>query len=70
MFEFAFEGALFAFIVSGDRFVLFALLPRRKPRTAAVQLPYRPRKGLNLTGGGYSDSRVSWAAGPDFMLRG
>ena len=26
MFEFAFEGALFAFIVSGDRFVLFALL--------------------------------------------
>ena len=34
MFVFAFEGALFAFIVNGDRFVLFALLPRRKPRTS------------------------------------
>ena len=33
MFEFAFEGELLAFIVNGDRFVLFALLPRRKPRT-------------------------------------
>ena len=27
-------GALLAFIVSGDKFVLFALLPRRKPREA------------------------------------
>ena len=34
MFVFVFEGALLAFIVSGDRFVLFALLPRRKPRTS------------------------------------
>ena len=34
MFVFAFEGALLAFIVNGDRFVLFALLPRRKPRTS------------------------------------
>jgi hypothetical protein len=33
MFEFAFEGELLAFIVNGDRFVLLALLPRRKPRT-------------------------------------
>ena len=33
MFVFAFEGELLAFIVNGDRFVLFALLPRRKPRT-------------------------------------
>ena len=34
MFVFEFEGALLAFIVNGDRFVLFALLPRRKPRTS------------------------------------
>ena len=34
MFEFVFEGELFAFIVNGDRFVLLALLPRRKPRTS------------------------------------
>ena len=33
MFEFAFEGELLPFIVNGDRYVLFALLPRRKPRT-------------------------------------
>lgn len=33
MFEFAFEGALFAFTYNGDRFALLALLPRRKPRT-------------------------------------
>jgi len=33
MFEFAFEGELLAFIVNGDRFELFALLPRRNPRT-------------------------------------
>ena len=33
MFEFAFEGELLPFIVNGDRFELFALLPRRKPRT-------------------------------------
>ena len=33
MFEFAFEGELLPFIVNGDRFVLLALLPRRKPRT-------------------------------------
>ena len=33
MFEFAFEGELLPFIVNGDRIVLFALLPRRKPRT-------------------------------------
>ena len=43
MFVFAFEGALLAFIVNGDRFVLLALLPRRKPRTdGTVQLPYHP----------------------------
>ena len=34
MFVFAFEGALFALTYNGDRFVLFALLPRRKPRTS------------------------------------
>lgn len=45
MFEFAFEGALLAFIVNGDRFELLALLPRRKPRTdRTVQPPC-----LNLT---------------------
>ena len=33
MFVFAFEGALLAFTVHGERFALFALLPRRNPRT-------------------------------------
>ena len=33
MFVFAFDGELLPFIVNGDRFVLLALLPRRKPRT-------------------------------------
>lgn len=59
MFVFAFEGELLAFIVNGDRFVLLALLPRRKPRTDGLaRLPYHSLKELNLTGGGYSDSRV------------
>ena len=50
MFVFAFEGELLAFIVNGDRFVLFALLPRRKPRTdGSVQPPYHSVKELNLT---------------------
>lgn len=50
MFEFAFEGELLAFIVNGDRFVLLALLPRRKPRTdGSVQPPYHSVKELNLT---------------------
>ena len=51
MFVFAFEGELFAFIVNGDRFVLLALLPRRKPRTdGSVQPPYHSLfKELNLT---------------------
>jgi hypothetical protein len=50
MFVFAFEGELFAFIVNGDRFVLLALLPRRKPRTdGSVQLPYHSVIELNLT---------------------
>ena len=50
MFEFVFEGELLAFIVNGDRFVLLALLPRRKPRTdRTVQLPYHSVKELNLT---------------------
>ena len=60
MFVFAFEGALLAFIVNGDRFVLLALLPRRKPRTdGSVQPPYHSLfKELNLTTGGYSYSLV------------
>ena len=45
MFVFAFEGELFAFIVNGDRFVLLALLPRRKPRTDRTMHP----PCLNLT---------------------
>ena len=50
MFEFAFEGELLPFIVNGDRFVLLALLPRRKPRTdGSVQPPYHSVKELNLT---------------------
>lgn len=50
MFEFVFEGELFAFIVNGDRFVLLALLPRRKPRTdGSVQPPYHSVIELNLT---------------------
>lgn len=58
MFEFAFEGALLAFTLSGDRLLLLALLPRIQPRTdkgLEVQLPYR-FKDLNLTTPGYSDS--------------
>ena len=47
MFEFAFEGALFALTYNGDKFVLLALLPRRKPRTsanaAALFQPYQQR---------------------------
>ena len=59
MFVFAFEGALFVFIVNGDRFVLFALLPRRKPRTSRqCSRLIILVKELNLTTGGYSDSRV------------
>ena len=34
MLVYAYEGALLADIDNGDRFVLFALLPRRKPRTS------------------------------------
>ena len=50
MFVFAFEGELLAFIVNGDRFVLLALLPRRKPRTdGSVQPPYHSVIELNLT---------------------
>ena len=50
MFVFAFEGELLAFIVNGDRFVLLALLPRRKPRTdRTVQPPYHSVEELNLT---------------------
>ena len=50
MFEFVFEGELFAFIVNGDRFVLLALLPRRKPRTdRSVQPPFHSVIELNLT---------------------
>ena len=36
---YAFEGELLAFIVNGDRFVLLALLPRRKPRTDLTVQP-------------------------------
>jgi len=79
MFVFAFEGELLAFIVIGDRFVLLALLPRRKPRTdGTVQPPCclevlrRWRSilnRLNLTSDGYSDSLVPRAAGMDFSFR-
>jgi len=43
MFVFAFEGALLALTYNGDRLLLLALLPRRKPRTdkvLEVQPPY------------------------------
>ena len=50
MFVFAFEGVLLAFTYNGDRFVLLALLPRRKPRTdGSVQPPYHSVIELNLT---------------------
>ena len=58
MFVFAFEGALFALTYNGDRFVLFALLPRRKPRTSVSAAALLFFKELNLTGSGYSDSHV------------
>ena len=75
MFEFVFEGALLPFTYNGDRFVLFALLPRRKPRTS-VQPPYRyscrhrvtALKELNLTAAGYSDSRALLGDGMDFLF--
>ena len=78
MFEFVFEGALLPLTYNGDMFVLLALLPRRKPRTA-VQPPCsqvaggrmcRPLPaGINLTGGGYSYSLAAQAAGMDFRIR-
>ena len=69
MFVFAFEGALLAFIVNGDRFVLLALLPRRKPRTdGSVQPPYHSLfKELNLTTGGYYTSRVPFSRWHGFL---
>ena len=69
MFVFAFEGALLAFIVNGDRFVLLALLPRRKPRTdGSVQPPYHSLfKELNLTTGGYYPSRVPFGQWHGFL---
>ena len=69
MFVFAFEGALLAFIVNGDRFVLLALLPRRKPRTdGSVQPPYHSLfKELNLTTGGYYPSRVPFSRWHGFL---
>ena len=69
MFVFAFAGELFAFIVNGDRFVLLALLPRRKPRTdGSVQPPYHSLfKELNLTTGGYYPSRVPFSRWHGFL---
>lgn len=57
MFVFVFEGALFALTYNGDRFVLFTLLPRRKPRTERCSCLFvlllvavvRRHTGLNLT---------------------
>ena len=49
-FVFAFDGALLPFTYNGDKFVLLALLPRRKPRTdRTVQPPFHSVKELNLT---------------------
>ena len=56
MFVFALEGALFALTYNGDRFELFALLPRRKPRTSVSAAALSFFKELNLTNDGYSDS--------------
>ena len=56
MFVFAFEGVLFALTYNGDRFELFALLPRRKPRTSVSAAALSFFKELNLTSDGYSDS--------------
>ena len=69
MFVFAFEGALFAFIVNGDRFVLFALLPRRKPRTSRqCSRLIILLKELNLTSDGYSDSLAPFDRWPGFRV--
>lgn len=74
MFVFVFEGALWPLTFNGDRFELFALLPRRKPRTVqysrliAVVCGLSARtSGINLTGGGYSDLLAVRAAGMDFV---
>lgn len=55
MFVFVFEGALFALTYNGDRFVLFTLLPRRKPRTGQCSclVSTSPARG-------YSDSHAPW----------
>ena len=67
MFVFAFEGALFALTYNGDSLVLFALLPRLNPRTSvsAATLLF---KELNLTTGGYSNSRVPFDRWHGFHL--
>ena len=38
MFEFVFEGVLLPLTYIGDKFVLFALLPRRKPRESQREM--------------------------------
>lgn len=69
MFVFVFEGELLPFMYNGDRLLLLALLPRRKPRTdkdVEMQPPYR-FKDLNLTTVGYSDSLTPWDRDMDFV---
>ena len=69
MFVFAFEGALFALTYNGDSLVLFALLPRRKPRTSRqCSRLIILVKELNLTTGGYSDSLVPFDRWHGFHL--
>lgn len=71
MFVFAFEGELLPFIVNGDRFVLLALLPRRKPRTdGQCSRLIILLKELNLTIGGYYPSRVPFDRWHGFLLSG
>ena len=61
MFVFVFEGALLAFIVSGDMFALFALLPRRKPRTSVSAAAFLSR--ISLCHSDYSKISTSPPAG-------
>ena len=71
MFEFVFAGELLPFIVNGDRFVLFALLPRRQPRTdRTVQLPYWPFHDLNLTSSRLLRFACPFGGWPGFLLWG
>ena len=77
MFEFAFEGALLAFTVHGERFALFALLPRRNPRTErsiaaavlGISSPQPAHAAATIASRGYRGvHRILYCAAASFTL--